>query len=110
MLNQSVKRKPEGMTRAIAVLAIGIQTAIAGSVSAQTRVDIVPSATIGSIYDNNLLARTETTAGQMLVLRPGLQAMMKSPRFDLTTDLAFDAQRSNFGTLNTLDARRHAML
>ena len=110
MPNRSVKKmKPERLTRMIAVLAIGVQVAIAGAAGAQTRVDIVPSTTIGSIYDNNLFARTQSTAGQMLVLRPGLQAMMKSPRFDLTTDLAFDAQRSNFGTLNTLDARRRAM-
>jgi hypothetical protein len=96
--------------RAIAVVTFGIQVTLAGAVGAQTRVDVVPSATLASIYDNNLFARTQSTAGQMLVLRPGLKATMKSPRFDLATDLTFDAQRSNFATLDTLDARRHAML
>jgi hypothetical protein len=96
--------------RTIAVLTIGLHLAVAGATSAQTRVDIVPSATLGSIYDNNLFAKTQSTAGQMLVLTPGVMATMKSPRFDLMGDIAFDAQRSNFGTLNTLDARRHTML
>jgi hypothetical protein len=93
-----------------AVLMIGLQVVLAGAASGQTRVDVVPSATLGSIYDNNLFAESRGAAGQMLVLTPGLQATMKSPRFDLATDLAFDSQRSNFATLNTLDARRHAML
>jgi len=106
----SVRRtKPEGIARLIAVVIVGIQV-LASPASAQTRVDLVPSATIGSIYDNNLFAKTNSTAGQMMVLTPGFLGTMRSPRFDLATDLAFDAQRSNFATLNTLDARRHAML
>jgi hypothetical protein len=93
----------------IAVVILGIQL-LSSPASAQTRVDIVPSATIGSIYDNNLFAKTQGSAGQMLVLTPGFLGTMKSPRFDLASELAFDAQRSNFATLNTVDARRHAML
>ncbi len=101
--------KPEGITRLIAVVIVAVQV-LASPASAQTRVDIVPSATIGSIYDNNLFAKTKGTAGQMMVLTPGFLGTMKSPRFDLASELAFDAQRSNFATLNSLDARRHAML
>src|SRR3954466_12066157 len=97
------------VTRVIGLLILALQV-LAIPAGAQTRVDIVPSATIGSIYDNNLFAKTNSTAGQMMVLTPGFLGTMKSPRFDLATDLAFDAQRSNFATLNTVDARRHAML
>jgi hypothetical protein len=105
----------QGMTRAggkrlIATLALGIQVAFAGAAGAQTRIDLIPSATIGSIYDNNLFAQTHSTGGRMLVLTPGGMVMMKSPRFDLVSDVAFDAQHSNFGTLTTIDARRHAMV
>jgi hypothetical protein len=97
--------------RHIAVLTVGLQLALGSALaSAQTRVDIVPSATIGSTYDNNLFAETKGSAGQMLTLRPGFQSVIKSPRFDLDTEFSFDAQRSNFATLNTLDARRHASL
>src|SRR5689334_14963017 len=94
----------------IAVLTIGLQLTLAAVSDAQTSVDIVPTATIGSTYDNNLFAETKGSAGQMLTLRPGFQSVIKSPRFDLDTEFNFDAQRSNFETLNTLDARRHATI
>jgi hypothetical protein len=83
---------------------------VAAAAGAQTRVDIVPSATIGSIYDNNLFAKSKGQAGQMLVLRPGFEGVLKSPRFDLASVFSFDAQHSNFQTLTMLDARRHANL
>ncbi len=84
--------------------------AVAAAAGAQTSVDIVPSATIGSIYDNNLFAKNKGQAGQMIVLRPGFEGVLKSPRFALATEWSFDAQRSNFDTLTMLDARRHGVL
>ncbi len=96
--------------RLIAVLTVGLQMVVAASAGAQTRMDIVPSATIGSIYDNNLFAKNKGEAGQMLVLRPGFESVITSPRFDFAGEWSFDAQRSNFATLNMLDARRHAMV
>src|SRR4051812_1534275 len=96
--------------RLIANLTVGVQLVVVAAAGAQTRVDVVPSATIGTTYDNNLFAETRGSAGQMLTLRPGLQGVIASPRFDLDTEWSFDAQRSNFDTLDTLDARRHASL
>ncbi len=62
MSTTSMRRiKPEGITRLIAVVIVAVQV-LASPASAQTRVDIVPSATIGSIYDNNLFAKTNTPA------------------------------------------------
>ncbi len=78
--------------------------------SAQSRVDVVPSVSVGSVYDDNLFAQVQGSGGQMLQVRPGLEATVESPRLNLGTFWTFDAQRSNHADLNTLDARRHADL
>jgi hypothetical protein len=82
----------------------------AAHASAQSRVDVVPSVAIGNTYDDNLFAQVQGSGGQMLTVRPGLEATVESPRLNLGTLWTFDAQRSNHADLNTFDARRHADL
>ena len=61
------------------------------------------------MYDDNVFARVNGSAGQMLQLRPSLEGSYESPTVRLLGLYSFDMQRSNFSSLNTLDARRHAL-
>jgi hypothetical protein len=81
--------------------------ALAGDVAAQSRVTVVPSISVSSVYDDNLFARQEGDAGEMTQLRPSLEATYESPRTLLSGIGSFDMQRSNHPSLNTLDARRN---
>jgi hypothetical protein len=78
--------------------------------AAQTRATIIPSVSIGGVYDDNVSARAQGDAGQMLQVRPSLEADYESPRLTLVSLWSFDMQRSNHSSLNALDARQHAML
>jgi hypothetical protein len=62
-----------------------------------------------TVYDDNLLARLDSSAGQILQLRPSVEASYESPTVRLLGLYSFDAQRSNVSSLNTLDGRRHAL-
>jgi len=91
-------------------LAIVITTLLAaGGVSAQTRATIIPAVVIGGVYDDNVSARAQADAGQMLQMRPSIEADYESPTVSLISLWSFDMQRSNHSALNALDARRHAM-
>ncbi len=76
---------------------------------AQTRATVVPSVSMGVVYDDNVSARARGDAGQMLQVRPSLEADYESPTVTLISLWSFDMQRSNHSSLNALDARRHAM-
>ena len=71
--------------------------------------EFIPSMTLFSIYDDNIFAQVDGSAGQMLQLRPSFEGSYENPRTRLLGLFSFDAQRSNFSSLNTLDARRHAL-
>lgn len=81
--------------------------ALASDIAAQSRVTIVPSISVSSVYDDNLFARQNGDAGEMTQLRPGLETTYESPRTLLSGIASFDMQRSNHSSLNTLDARRN---
>jgi hypothetical protein len=91
---------------AFVVIAIGV---LAPSARAQTRATLVPSLSMGAVYDDNVSARAQGDAGEMLQLRPSLEADYESPTVTLISLWSFDMQRSNHSALNALDARRHAM-
>lgn len=78
--------------------------------SAQTRQAIVPSVSIGAVYDDNLFADVEGSAGQMLQVRPSIEASHESPRLTFLSLYSFDMLRSNHSALSTFDARRHAFV
>ena len=79
-------------------------------VRAQTRQTVIPSVSIGAVYDDNLFADVEGSAGQMLQVRPSLEISRESPRLTFLSLYSFDMLRSNHSSLNTLDARRHAFV
>jgi hypothetical protein len=76
---------------------------------AQARMEFIPSMSLFTVYDDNIFARVNGSAGQMLQLRPSLEGSYENPRVRLLGLYSFDMQRSNFSSLNTLDARRHAL-
>jgi len=90
------------------IIAIALGVAAPG-VNAQTRATIVPSVSMGAVYDDNVSARARGDAGQMLQVRPSLEADYESAKLKLISLWSFDMQRSNHSSLNALDARRHAM-
>ena len=97
------------MTRGCIAVAVITTLLAAGDVSAQTRATVIPAVVIGAVYDDNVSARAEADAGQMLQMRPSLEADYESATVSLVSLWSFDMQRSNHSALNALDARRHAM-
>ena len=97
------------MPRMLLVLIV-IAGAMASDAAAQTRATIIPSVSMGAVYDDNVSARAQGDAGQMLQMRPSIEADYESPTFTLISLWSFDMQRSNHSALNALDARRHAMI
>jgi hypothetical protein len=85
-------------------------TALSPAVSAQTRFTFVPSLSVGGIYDDNLFATEEGSAGKMFQVRPTVEGNYESPRLTFISLYSQDMLKSNFSSLNTLDARRHAYL
>jgi hypothetical protein len=93
-----------------ACIAVAITTLLAaGDASAQTRATVIPSVVIGGVYDDNVSATANADAGQMLQVRPSIEADYESATVSLISLWSFDMQRSNHSALNALDARRHAM-
>jgi hypothetical protein len=75
----------------------------------QAQVEFIPAATLFGVFDDNVFADTDSTAGRMLTLRPSFEGSYESPTTRLLGLYAFDMQHSNFSSLTTLDARRHAL-
>ena len=95
--------------RPIAILAT-IVLAAAVSAQAQARVELVPSVSLSSTYDDNLFATANASQDEMLLVTPSLEAYYQSPSVALQSQYSFDAQRAvGHPVLNELDARRHAM-
>ena len=96
--------------RSTILATLAVVTALSPAVSAQTRFTFVPSLSIAGVYDDNLFATQEGSAGKMLQLRPTVEGNFESPRLRFLSLYSQDMLRSNFSTLNTVDARRHAYL
>jgi hypothetical protein len=94
----------------LALLPILLACLIATSAFGQTSITFVPALTTSSVYDDNLFAEQRGSAGQMLQIRPSFEGNWESPRLTFLSLYSFDAIRSNHGDLNTLDARRHALV
>ena len=96
--------------RSIILATLVALTALSPAVSAQTRFTFVPSLSIAGVYDDNLFAEQDGSAGKMLQMRPSVEGNYESPRLTFLSLYSQDMLRSNFSTLNTVDARRHAYL
>ena len=78
---------------------------------AQTRFTVVPTFSVAAVYDDNVFVEdTDGSAGKMLQFRPSIEGSFETPRFAFLSLYSQDMLRSNFSTLNTADARRHAFL
>jgi len=100
------------MSRARAVGTILLFVWLAPSpASAQARATFTPSLSIGSIYDDNLFARTVGTGDQMTLLSPGAAASFENPRGSILGFYTFDMMKSfDHPALDQLDGRRHGMI
>ena len=76
---------------------------------AQAQVEFIPAVSLFTVFDDNIFAGANSTAGQMLQLRPSFEGSYETPITRLLGFYSFDMQRSNFSSLTTLDARRHAL-
>ena len=94
--------------RKLILIIIALELVTAQRAWTQTSTSFVPSLSFGTIYDDNLFAKTNGNAGTMTLLRPALEANYEGPRLTVSSLLSFDVQHSNFAELSTLDARRHA--
>src|SRR5437870_3971125 len=91
------------------VLASGL--ASAAPVRAQARVELVPSVSLSSTYDNNLFATENASRDEMILVTPSLEGYYQSPSVSLQSLYSFDAQRAvGHPALNMLEAKRHGMV
>lgn len=98
------------MQRWLFALLIAVLGLSAGDVLAQTRATVIPSVVIGGVYDDNVSATAKADAGQMVQMRPSVEADVEWRTVSLISLWSFDMQRSNHESLNALDARRHGMM
>jgi len=89
------------------VIILALEVAIAEPVAAQTNATVVPSVSVGTIYDDNLFAKANGDAGAMTLMRPALEGLYESPTLTIQSLFSFDMQRSNHADLTMIDARRH---
>ncbi|HEV8395195.1 MAG TPA: hypothetical protein VGQ37_13020 [Vicinamibacterales bacterium] len=81
------------------------------SAQAQSQVTVVPAVALSTMYDDNLFSAPSGVADVLTTIRPSIETRVVSPRLNVQSLAYFDAQRSaNTTALNTLDARRHAMV
>jgi hypothetical protein len=79
--------------------------------SGQSRATFTPSLSIGSVYDDNLFARTVGAGDQMTLISPGIAASFENPRGSILGFYTFEMQRSfDHPALNQLDGRRHGLI
>src|SRR5437867_12399945 len=79
--------------------------------AAQAKLTLVPSASVSSVYDDNLFAKSVGSADQMTLLTPGIETSYETPVTLLFGEYKFDMQRSlDHRALDNLMARQHAML
>jgi hypothetical protein len=78
---------------------------------AQTKVTLVPSASVSVLSDDNVYSTAARSTDQMTLISPAFQTMFETPRVRLLGSYAIDMLRSmDFSSLNDLEARRHAVL
>src|SRR2546425_11292014 len=98
------------MIRALVVTSIlAADLLVASGANAQARMTFIPSVSFGAVCDDNLFAHIDSSAGQMFQVRPSFEGNYESPTKTLLGLYSFDMQRSNFSSLNTLDARLHPL-
>src|ERR1700752_2552179 len=67
------------MRIAAIILIVAASALMPAHLQAQERMEFIPSLSLFTVYDDNLFARTQGTAGQMLQLRPSFEGNFESP-------------------------------
>jgi hypothetical protein len=68
------------MTRHItALLVASALVLLPAGLGAQSKVTLVPSASVSSVFDDNIFARAEGTSDQMTLVTPALEATYETP-------------------------------
>jgi hypothetical protein len=94
---------------AISGLLVTNSIALTSEARAQSSVTLVPSVSISSINDGNLVDR-QGSGDQMLWLTPRLEGQVTTPAATLMGSYAFDMQRVfDSPSLNEIEARRQAL-
>jgi hypothetical protein len=93
----------------LVIVMLGVQLIAATAAHAQAQMEFIPSMSLFTVVDDNIFAQADGSAGRMLQLRPTFEGSYESPITRLLGLYSFDMQRSNFTSLTTLDARRHAL-
>jgi hypothetical protein len=95
----------------IPALILTLSLGWAATALAQARVELVPSVSLSSTYDNNLFATENASRDEMILVTPSLEGYYESPNVRLQSLYSFDAQRAvGHPVLNMLEARRHGIL
>lgn len=77
----------------------------------QARMELVPSVTFGTTYDDNIFTTQQGSGDTMMLVTPAFEGFYESPHASLRGLYTFDMQRAvGYSTLNSLDAKQHAML
>ena len=83
----------------------------AADASAQSHMELVPSVSFSTAYDDNIFTTQQGSGDTMMLMTPAFEAIYESPTTSLRGIYTFDMQRAvGFSTLNSADARRHAMV
>lgn len=92
------------------IVTVGL-TAAASDARAQARMELVPSVSFSTTYDDNIFTTQQASGDTMMLVTPALEAFYESPHASLRGLYTFDMQRAvGFPTLNSLHAKRHGMI
>lgn len=93
-----------------AACAMAVLASLAADAQGQSRMEFIPSVSFSTAYDDNIFTTQEGRGDTMLFATPSVEGLYESPTTKLRGVYAFDMQRAvGFSTLNSLDARRHAV-
>lgn len=93
---------------ALLIVIVALAGADAG---AQARMELAPSVAFSTAYDDNIFTTQEGSGDAMMLVTPAFEAFYESPTTSLRGLYTFDMQRAvGYSTLNSLDAKRHAMI
>ena len=99
------------MRRITAVIVFVVVTGAAYDARGQARMELVPSVTFGTTYDDNIFTTQQGSGDTMMLVTPAFEGFYESPHTSLRGLYTFDMQRAvGYSTLNSLDAKRHALL
>jgi|SRR5688572_4604402 hypothetical protein len=96
--------------RSIIAIVIAAELFAAPGAKAQSQATFVPALSVSTMHDDNVLSAPSGAGDVLTYIRPSLEGRYDSPTLNMESLISFDIQRSGqHSSLNTLDARRHAM-